>query len=91
MSDTTTVVSLKKVYENVFEYMRECMGAQLYTLWNQTQRWDPNERADLRTYQDCLAVYPCPTMQRPATPLSPPPLPHERSDTFIDALNRATE
>lgn len=76
-----------KIYERVWEHMRQRMGEELYSVWRGTQNWSPRTRGTLDGLQHGLGMYPSvvPLPQDEASRF-PPPMLHDRLDLFIDAL-----
>ena len=78
-----------KVYERVWEHMRQRMGEELYSVWRGTQNWSPRTRGTLDELQRRIGIYPgvSPLAQDEASRF-PPPLLQDRVDLFIDVLEQ---
>jgi serine/threonine protein kinase len=76
-----------RVYECVWQHMRQRMGEDLYSLWRSTQHWSPRMRGTLEELQQKLGLYPA-VVAGPVGHLPPanPPKIHDRMDTFVAAL-----
>jgi serine/threonine protein kinase len=77
-----------RVYERVWEYMRQCMGEEMYLVWRGTQQWDPRIRGTLDELQNRIGLYPGvdQVADRRSEHVTPVPWIHDRVDTFIQAL-----
>jgi len=80
-----------RIYECVWQHMRERLGEALYSLWRGTQQWNPRTRGSLEELQHRLGLYPpVPPGRGDLNSQRMVPRIHDRLDTFIDALEEAT-
>lgn len=77
-----------RVYERVWDHMRQRMGEDLYYVWRSTQNWSPRSRGTLDELQRRLGQFPS------VSPMSvdfaaqiPSAMVCERTDTFLQILN----
>ena len=80
-----------KVYERVWEFMRQRMGEDLYSLWRSTQQWSPRSRGTLEDLQHRIGLYPVPSVpprSAIAAQVQVPPI-YDRVAGFVDAIEKS--